>query len=277
MWDTEENPVLAEACDLQLPVGRMRKLAEDSDARVRVGIAQQPRCPSELLSVLVRDDDWLVRLTVATHAQCPEKDLRHLAGDTDPRVVWAATMNPNCPSDALLVGAGVLGEATYLKHPQCPSEFLTNAAQSPNPLHSEMVAAHPNTPAADLERLACDNPYWRGLVLGNPSCPEALLVAGGHPYKEHRQAVAGNPSTSLETLHALLNDDATAEAAAEAIALREWELLSIVPVPEVAEETPWQKTVTPYGDVVELLAWTMYREGYDGTLEELVAVVIGCL
>lgn len=86
-----------------------------------------------------------------------------------------------------------------------------------------------------------------------------------------RAAVAGNHSTPEKVRAALSRDSAEAVR----VAASEFHpLVAVVPNDGAAQ---WTAVLGPYGRVVEEVAWSVVRGGFDGSLEELVGVAVGAV
>lgn len=229
-------------------------------------------------------------LDEARCALTPPWRLEQLVRSENRPLCEAVAANPSTPSEALsrLAQDRRLGvRAMVAANPSTPSEALgglVDLAARPHARVRAAVAANPATPAAALERLSGDF-EWRVRrdVAANPSTGlEGLrrLGAGPDPDPEVRWQVASNPSTPPDVLRRLRPADAewgfrvqrASQALREKIAHRRQG-----ETPQQAAAQGWAAVVTPYGRAVEEVAWGLVRDGFAGSLEDLVAVAVGAL
>ena len=133
----------------------LRKLAKDTDKRVRLAVTtQNPNITSSLLDELGTDWDPDIRIQVASHKNASADILRKLAKDTDKRVRLAvATQNPNITSSLL-------------------DELCTDENIEIRKLVADSSITSPDT----LRRLSIDsNPQIRSAVLKNSSVTSDIL------------------------------------------------------------------------------------------------------
>ena len=79
-----------------VPLGLLRRLADDPDPLVRHAVAMKRKCDQPLLEKLARDICDLVRMRVAWNAKTTAATLKVLANDRDPNVAEAAKQRLDC-------------------------------------------------------------------------------------------------------------------------------------------------------------------------------------
>ncbi|MFE2018736.1 hypothetical protein ACFW9O_11945 [Streptomyces sp. NPDC059499] len=89
------------ADDFPLPADVLRRLATDTDPRMRQLAPRDPDLPLELARRLAADPDPMVRRTIATHPRLPAEDLTRLLADPSESVAAAAATNPNLPTTCM--------------------------------------------------------------------------------------------------------------------------------------------------------------------------------
>lgn len=284
------NPV-AEAASCNVPAFRHHQLAHHPDPEVREALAKNRAASPEILTVLATDRSDDVREVVARNHSTPTAALVTLAGpDQAPDVRAAVASNRTTPPEVL----------TILAHNH---EFSQRVAQNPNTSPSTLtalgvapdrrtrihVAGNLATTPEALTSLARDPEVGvPRAVAGNRCTPPEVLVVLAHA--GFRMEVAGNPAAPPEIL-ATLADDTDRDVRKRVLWNRSTpqEVLAVlaldgcVRIPTRRTEGPapvaptWATVVAPYGRAVEEVAWSLVREGFDGTLEEVVAVAVGAL
>jgi len=82
-------------------VARIRRLAADSDPKIRASAASSYHAPEEVYEALSRDEDPGVRACIAKNEHVPCDILRRLARDPDERVRGFVALNFFVPADAM--------------------------------------------------------------------------------------------------------------------------------------------------------------------------------
>lgn len=170
------------AADPACPPHLLERLAGDREVAVRACVAANPSCPARLpAQMLLVDDAAAVRSAVlATIAQYQPAALTMLATIATDKVAIQLLKRPDLPADAIatLHDAGVAS--------------------------IDVVAAHPNTPAAVLVELW--NAHRLTRVLTRPNLPTSVLdavVTDPKASMKHLLAVATNPSATAAHLEDL--------------------------------------------------------------------------
>ena len=159
--------------------------APDNDYVVRSAVAENPNCPSFLLTELA-SDDYFGRLSAAESVNCPKDLLAKLAVDNECEV-----------------------RITIAKKQNIPAEILIKQAEDEKPKVRYAVAKNTNCPAEVLVKLASDKyNLIRCAVAENTSCPVELLAKLAKSKSESiRVAVADNLACPVELLEKLARDD----------------------------------------------------------------------
>ncbi|WP_030387691.1 hypothetical protein [Streptomyces sp. NRRL S-241] len=86
------------ADDFPLPADVLRRLATDTDPRMRQLAPRDPDLPVQLARRLAADPDHMVRRTIAAHPRLPADELTRLLADPSEFVAATAAANPNLPT-----------------------------------------------------------------------------------------------------------------------------------------------------------------------------------
>lgn len=222
------------ASNPKTPVGLLRTLVLDDRHMVRVAVLDHPDAPAEVFHVLAASDEWLSRHAVAENERTPRAVLENLAMDNHDFVRRAVIANPSTPLEAW--EAFMNDQADDVKidaamHPRVEGDLLTRLARHGG-MHARFgVVQNPNVTPDLLEHLAFHGESnVRASVASHPKTPVAVLDAlARRDVIEHGvpsylvdgvpRLVAENPSTSRETLEALLRspDRYGREAAKQAL------------------------------------------------------------
>ncbi|MEV0993150.1 hypothetical protein [Streptomyces sp. NPDC049949] len=97
------------ADDFPLPADVLRRLATDSDPRMRQLAPRDPDLPVELARRLAADPDHMVRRAIATHPRLPAEDLTRLLADPSESVAATAAANPNLPTTGMYQLVALVG------------------------------------------------------------------------------------------------------------------------------------------------------------------------
>ncbi|MGM0705296.1 MAG: hypothetical protein ACQETP_05190 [Bacteroidota bacterium] len=221
------------------PTDVLKKLAQDSDDDVRKAVGGNPSSGMQVLGRLAEDTYYPnVRAAVAGNPSTPPQVLEHLAGDEHASVRKAVATNPAASTEALeqLIGDEYRTvRQAAAEHPSVPEEVfqllrragadekMRTVGCAPESLTEEerdrlfawgrygrhLLATHPDTPPATLERLASDaDKTVRKAVAKHPATPlEALHTLASDATWQVRAAVAENPSTPTEVLDTLISDN----------------------------------------------------------------------
>ena len=122
----------------------IEELAEDEDADVRYGVAQNSHTPAEVLRKLAEEENPFVRKQVAWNCAIPIDVLEKLADDEDEGVRCAVAQNFKTPSG-----------------------ILRKLAEDEGGNVRRWVASNPNTPSDVLEKLAEDEVFFVGETARN--------------------------------------------------------------------------------------------------------------
>lgn len=163
---------------------------------------------------LERDDDdddsaYETLREIAEDPRCPGDLLRTLAAEYGPYVQASVGCNPSAPLDLLLqLGREGVEEETMRMVETYPPEALRILASDPQSWVRFNVANSPNTPADVLRGLSSGGTSSiRYQVAYNPSTPIDVLQALAKDTDTRvRAGVASNPSASIDLLQALCRD-----------------------------------------------------------------------
>lgn len=245
--DSDSYVALAAALNPMAPIrpsqNRLRQVAEDCRRRVAEGtddddawealreIAENPRCPEDLLRILVADDvvymkgpigrnpstpvDLLAEIVLGSDSETVEEFIRYehmppevLRAVADRGDRWWATQSQNTPVDvlrALSHDSDSLIRTGVGKNPSTPVDALENLLGDPEMEVRYGVAVNPAVPPSLLERLAGDaDPWVRKGVASNPdTAPQVLRRLAGDPDEGVREAVAANVNVPPDLLSQL--------------------------------------------------------------------------
>lgn len=133
----------------RLPASTLSHLADSDNWRVREAVAHNPNMSPEVLAQLASDEDTNVRIDVARNRNTSVDTLRVLANDEEALVRWGVAANRNTPSDVL---AQLAEDEDY--------DVQASVAQHPNTPDDVLIAMAENFYAANINRLARNNPNY---------------------------------------------------------------------------------------------------------------------
>ena len=193
------------------PVELLERLAQDSEAYVRQGVAGNTSTPPSILTHLAQAPEWYVRQGVAGNANTPPSVLIHLVQDPKWYVRQGVARNVNTPPSVLVhlvQDPDVYVRREVAWNVNTPPSVLARLAQDPNVWVRQWVVRNVNTPPSVLTRLAQDpNADVRQEVAGNIHTPPAVLThLAQDPKWDVRQGVAANVNTSPAVLTRLARD-----------------------------------------------------------------------
>ncbi|MEG0858227.1 MAG: AAA family ATPase [Pseudomonas sp.] len=179
-----------------------QKLAADSDALVRQGLASNRALPEQVLEKFVLDDDADVRRAVGGNLILPESLQFKLAVDDNISVVAALVSNPSLGANVKLQllekGASKIKQA-FARRPELTVEeqqmLLKNAD---NPLKL-VLAAHPKLAEAIQVQLASDSSYKVRINLAKnlQVTSEVQKTLASDTNADVKIALLGNPALCL--------------------------------------------------------------------------------
>ena len=168
---------LGHAANPATPAHELERLAGHPDPTVRYRLTANPATPAHVLDRLAADPHWyILRGTEEARRAGAHRGRPDELGHTSIRIQVAAN-----PSTAI--------------------ETLNRLAVDRDPAVSVVArAAHPDTPAHELQRLAAGGPEWhysqtiRRRVAQRPDCPDdALAALANDPDPAVRDAARSNP------------------------------------------------------------------------------------
>lgn len=224
---------------------------------------------------------FLTKTKEAASPLTPGWRLAELAADADRVVRSVVAANPAASAE-VLAGLFRRGEVrrALARNPSTPADVLTALADGADWELRRVVAGNRSTPAETLALLSRDvSGGVKEAVVMNPSTPPYALttLAGDHTWGVRRLA-ANNPNTPPEAFAILAADESLRDGRAPVT-----RPLSNRGSQEAAAHPPtppadtWATVVAPFGTEVEKVAWGLVREGFDGSLADLVAVVVGAV
>jgi len=183
-------------------------------ASVRLSVAQNPKCPPDILTRLARDPADIIRQAVAGNPNCPEAVKAKLAGDSDDIVIETLLRNPGGLSPAILA---------HLANSRQPKilETIAGNSKSPGPILSKLahgpiqteflllsLARNPSLPPDEIVRLSKvgDRLVRTFLARQTKLTPAALAVLAQDGDLGVRSFVAQNPHTPADALELLSKD-----------------------------------------------------------------------
>lgn len=192
----------------------LASIAQDSDWRIRLAVAENPKTPPEVLRSLAFDTA-MVRSAVASNSSTPQDVLARLARDIEYIVREAVAANPEASPEVIRILADVDNGDTSIHrkitlHPKITPEILEYLGEnSKNMSVQGAVAENSLTPPATLAKLAAVE-FCRPNIARNPSTSQEVLRKLADPSTENdpeiREAVADNPKVSQEILEILAKD-----------------------------------------------------------------------
>ncbi len=170
--------VNAVAQNPKCPTQLLEKLSKARDEELRCNIAANPNCPVTLLKKWAKLKDESIRGSVAINPSTPVEILELLASDEEASVRAALAGNPACPIE-LLVQLSEDAESDVRRYvaasDKCPAEVFASLENDPDPDVISQVASNSQTPQAILARLAAhDEGKVRVAVAQNPAVPPGL-------------------------------------------------------------------------------------------------------
>ena len=230
--------VVCELSGKGLPRSLQNAMARSDDDEQRARLASKRDTPVEILERLARDDSWRVRRSVVRSGRLPTEALEKLVkGERNDEVLkpllklpleqstlallaghrWEdqrriAAQHPATP-DSLLMQLSTFASGTVssmvlraLDGRELSAEVLSNLSRQDPKGARQIAARKPQTPAADLIRLAGDDSAKvRRVLTYNPALPPAALIAlardadervaaGAKEHPAYEAAVAANRS-----------------------------------------------------------------------------------
>jgi hypothetical protein len=159
-------------------------LAREPGEQVRQAVADNPRCPLDLMKWMqAHDSSVVVMMHLARNPNCPLELLRKMAQDDDPMVQGAVGSNERCPPDLLRLLAThqrLPVRENVAANPQCPPDVLEALADDKYFVVPLAVARNPKCPVHLLVRFVNDDVPRRArqIALLNPSLPEEYRQLG---------------------------------------------------------------------------------------------------
>ena len=168
----------------------------------KIGLAENPNTPKDILIKLSGDEDGDVRKRVAGNSNTPKDILVKLSEDETGDVREAVAENPNRPE-----GVYTRKEKRELTgNPSTPKDILVKLSEDKNESIRRGVAENPNTPKDILIKLSEDEDFRAG-VAENPNTPKDILVKLSEDEEgDVRERVAKNPNTPKDILVKLSED-----------------------------------------------------------------------
>lgn len=192
---------------------RPDKIIADLTPDVRSAIARREDTPAELLAILAQDPEWKVRWHVAENPSTPSRTLAALAKEDDDIIKKRVAGNPSTPPETLASLAVQCEERLgssdgYDSTASILLDFLENPSLTDG-LQTKLVEIWNAmmTSLGDGEKMGF--PLWASgtLIARNPNMSTTVLdELATCSLLPVREAVAGNPSVSLETLARLVSD-----------------------------------------------------------------------
>ena len=179
-----------------------QKLAADSDALVRQGLASNRALPEQVLEKFVLDDDADVRRAVGGNLILPESLQFKLAVDDNISVVAALVSNPSLGANVKLQllekGASKIKQA-FARRPEltvAEQQMLLKNADNPLKL---VLAAHPKLAEAIQVQLASDSSYKVRINLAKnlQVTSEVQETLASDTNADVKIALLGNPALCL--------------------------------------------------------------------------------
>lgn len=179
-----------------------QKLAADSDALVRQGLASNRALPEQVLEKFVLDDDADVRRAVGGNLILPESLQFKLAVDDNISVVAALVSNPSLGANVKLQllekGASKIKQA-FARRPEltvAEQQMLLKNADTPLKL---VLAAHPKLAEAIQVQLASDSSYKVRINLAKnlQVTSEVQKTLASDSNADVKIALLGNPALCL--------------------------------------------------------------------------------
>ncbi|MCP3781888.1 hypothetical protein NLX85_00695 [Micromonospora sp. A3M-1-15] len=239
----------AVAVDAPLDRASAERLARHDDTGVRAAVAENPHLPRDLVDELVVDPDPTVRLRLSlrpglTEAERAAVDYRVRPTDRLSPARWVLDRRDDPDALDEAVGSAHVGlrrSAAYSPHLRpdqvarlaadedfavrlllcenhdgVPGDVLLATYLEAQVITAGMLVGRPNFPRVGLARLADSaDPRARMLVRHDPEAPADLIDRLSRDPDAHvRSSVAADPRLHLDRLAELLDDPATAGAAA---------------------------------------------------------------
>lgn len=301
----------AVAGNSQLPAYALEECSSDKDLAVRVAVAANLRTPARALEVLSQDPEPNVLVKVAGNPGASSADLERVChnaqSDSDWWVRWAVASHPNASAEILESLSGDIAwmvREVVAQNPRTPARVLERLGRDDHWGVLLAVAAHADASEdvlAELERTGGQEWEMRAALAGNPACPARMLqrfatdrsgsvclaVAGNracpqdaltalaqHKNPFVRQRAVDNPATEEEVrgrVAATLDDGQGIPR--DSLGAAEGDTSPVV----AGQVSPWEEIVAPYGLAAEEVAWSLVQGGFDGSLQDLVAVAVGAV
>jgi len=224
--------------DPELDSDSLQRLAE-SGPWARQLVAEHPNTTAEVLSVLKDQPSVSLRLAIAAHPNAVAATLAALCCDIKEQIRITAQAHPNCPADLitllkaagsapdllgvtfdfrkisvddfhLLARLGPWGRFLIGRHPDCPTELLTQITSDPEWRVRSGLLENPRAPKDIIEQML-DTPFSEDVETLQSLCrseisEEKLSKLVGHPSPEVRYALARHPAATPEILGLLSTD-----------------------------------------------------------------------
>jgi len=176
------------ANNLRCPVDVLVVLSKDSHSSVRGMVASHPCCPVDVVAELVQDRNWGVRMAALSQVGMDDTyspdELVELARVGDATTRLLVMKHPHCSSEVLMSiweickdDADAVSVCRSLAgHALAPSGLLREAAEHPIDHVRWAVAHNEVSPEDALERLAYDEVLpIRAVAVSNRHCPTHVL------------------------------------------------------------------------------------------------------
>lgn len=253
-----------EATAQWVPAGRLDELARQSDALVRTSVACHPSTRAETLAMLAQDVDEEVRGAVARNPMTPEAALRPLAIDREMSVRCAVVQNPACSPEFLSCMAADNTDRELLDlvagHINCPPELLGVLGTRASLVRAVIVASNVNAGPAQLAQL-------------DPSMHSSVSKAID-ANRERSDIWARDPESRERVLGSYMSGETTRYRFMDPNEGMLWVLDGREAAPP---QNPWQEAFAGLPDALQVFAWGLVREGFEGDLPTLAKVAAGCL
>lgn len=220
--DDNERTRVAAAADPRLPADLVARLAVDQSPAVRLAVSMRPELSEEQRAAIdyhVGRDDRIRPARWATDTRDPEIQARCVFS-THIGLRRSVACNPHLTPD--LIAALTTDDDFAVRlllcehHPDLASETVLNTYLEATTMTRGRLLHHPSFQRIGLARLAdSPDPQARALVVLDPEAARELIERlSNDPHPMVRESTAGDPRLSPSRVLELLDDPATAGAAA---------------------------------------------------------------
>jgi len=185
--------------------------SKTEDSYILKSIAENPNCPSDVLSKLSFNDSAYVRHATARNPHLHTDDLDRLGNETDFDISSAALKNPNLSLDSLKDNLRSNDKSIRYKSYQNPHVSIEQMIQAIDGNDFNVIcsiASNTSVPAyllAKLSKSVCAR--VRGNVASNTSTPpEVLFCLASEKCSTISKSVINNPSSPVEALERIAKD-----------------------------------------------------------------------